>query len=64
MRVHRSLNHFLAMMLCWTANRPRRPASIAMPAASGPVAGPSSVVGTKKPPMNPTAYRNVAKKIA
>ncbi len=29
--------------------------------ASGSVAGPSSVVGTPKPPMKPMAQRNVAR---
>jgi hypothetical protein len=49
------LNHLRAITLCCTANSASRPALMAMPCASGTRAGPSSVVGTTKPPMKPTA---------
>jgi hypothetical protein len=51
------------MMLCWSANKVSSARSTARAVVQGAVAEESSDFGTAKFPTNPTAYKNVARKI-
>ena len=63
-RVSQRLNAGRAMPLCWMANRLSKARSIARLCPKLPPEGESMDRGTPNPPMNPMAYRNVAKNTA
>ena len=58
-RVHQRLNQWRAMMLCWTAKRPSRPALIASVTGRGPAMPVSMDLGTTRLLTKPMAYRKV-----